>query len=146
MSRKRISLILAALATTGVAVVGASSAAQATTAASKPAPQRVAAAADGYFYAWIDSNFSGGSCRWAGNASNWGSCRNQASSVQNNGYAGAYDDVNMYWGVDYTGAWYCLPPGHYLRDMQYDYFNRGGSGLGQAMGDNVSSHKWTTSC
>lgn len=146
MSSTRI--MLASLATAGFALVGGAGAAQAAPQAAAAQAKPALAASDGYFYAWINSNFGGNSCRWSGNASDWGSCKNQASSVQNNGYAEAYDGVNMYWGAGYAGAHYCLPRGHYLRDMRYDYFNIGSSssGYGQSMGDNVASSKWTTEC
>lgn len=152
MSRMSLKLALAGLATASIAAVGMSGTAQAAPAAPAkamaPAAPSAVAAADGYFYAWIDSNFNNNSCRWSGNASDWGACKNRASSVQNNGYVDTYDDVNMYWGTGYTGAWYCLARGHYLRDMRYDYFNRGSNkaGYGESMGDNVASHKWATSC
>ncbi|MGX1135721.1 hypothetical protein RKD49_007911 [Streptomyces glaucescens] len=31
-------------------------------------------------------------------------------------------------------------------DMRYDHFDRPGAGYGEAMNDNISSHKWGNSC
>ena len=135
--------ILASLAAIGVAFAGAGGTAQAA-----PRPTAEPLAADGYFYAWHDSWQSGRVCYWLGNASDWGACRNQASSVLNNGYAVSPSSVNMYWGLGYSGAYYCLPRGHYLMDMSLDHFNRGSgkAGYGDVMNDNIASSKWTTEC
>ncbi|OEJ93281.1 peptidase inhibitor family I36 protein [Streptomyces thermolilacinus] len=107
-----------------------------------------AAAADGNLYAWEHSWKGGRQATWVGNSSNWTdrNMRNQASSVHNNGYAGAYDDVLLYWDANYGGAAYCLRNGNYLMDMRYDHFPYNGAGGGQAMNDNISSHRWVDYC
>lgn len=50
--------------------------------------------------------------------------------------------------LKYSGAYYCLPRGHYLMDMSLDHFSRGSgrAGYGDVMNDNVVSSKWTTEC
>jgi hypothetical protein len=85
---------------------------------------------------------------WYDDSSNWvdRNMRNQASSVHNNGFAGAYDDVLLYWDAGHGGAAYCLRNGNYLMDMRYDRFPYNGTGGGQAMNDNISSHRWVDYC
>ncbi|MFC9424823.1 hypothetical protein [Streptomyces sp. NPDC056987] len=105
-------------------------------------------AADGNFYAWRDINGGGGNCAWSGNDSDWSTCspggnmRNQASDIWNNGYAGSYDDVLVYWGLNYTGAYACIPNGRSYNPLTSYYFPNTGTGGGQNMNDNISSHKW----
>ncbi|MFB8247154.1 hypothetical protein ACFC5X_19200 [Streptomyces sp. NPDC055952] len=129
------------------ALVAPTTAYAAGTAETAPASER-AVAADGNLYAWEHSWKGGRQAAWFGDSSNWSdrNMRNQASSVDNQGYAGAYDDVRLYWDAGYGGASYCLANGHYLMDMRYDYFPNNGAGGGQAMNDNISSHRWVNSC
>ncbi|MDN3293315.1 peptidase inhibitor family I36 protein [Streptomyces ficellus] len=155
MSANRGKFVLAAAlaaATLGLApaVAHAQDAVPAGAAKAGTASARTAAvaAADGNLYAWEHSWKGGRVAAWSGNSSNWAdrNMRNQASSVHNNGYPGAYDDVRLYWDANYGGASYCLPNGSYLMDMRYDYFPHNGAGGGQAMNDNISSHRWVNSC
>ncbi|MGW7056300.1 hypothetical protein [Streptomyces sp. NPDC054887] len=114
-----------------------------------PAPAgTAAAAADGLLYAWEHSWKGGRQATWSNSSSDWAdrNMRNQASSVHNNGYAGAYEDVRLYWDTGNVGAAYCLGNGNYLMDMRYDYFPHNGNGGGQAMNDNVASHRWGAYC
>jgi hypothetical protein len=109
--------------------------------ASKASVARVAAA-DGYFYVWNDINAGGQQCRWFGDSSNWGGCRNKASSMENNGYAGSYEDVRFYWDAGYGGANDCLWNGYYVPNLAAFAFPNNGSGGGENLNDNISSHKW----
>jgi len=57
-----------------------------------------------------------------------GSCANigpSGSIFNNGGTCGGCQDVNLYWGSGYTGAWYCLPKGHYLLYIEQDHFYLG---------------------
>ncbi|MET9291128.1 peptidase inhibitor family I36 protein [Streptomyces sp. NPDC003077] len=142
---RRIRTGLAALALTAGTVL-----ALPTTANAAPArPTAPPPAADGYFYAWLHAGQNGTSCRWSGNSTNWNSgcsLRNQASSVLNFGYEETYDDVRMYWGLSYGGASYCVARGVYLDNLANYTFPNNGSGAGQSLNDNISSHKWVTGC
>ncbi|MFF3286976.1 hypothetical protein [Streptomyces sp. NPDC003023] len=150
MSKNRGMLALAgalAVATLGLAPTAAQ-AQEATPAPTAPARTAAVAAADGNLYAWEHSWKGGRVATWSGNSTNWAdrNMRNQASSVDNNGYAGAYDDVLLYWDVSYGGASYCLRNANYLMDMPYDHFPNNGAGGGQSLNDNISSHKWVNAC
>ncbi|WP_433412060.1 hypothetical protein ACQP1V_24450 [Microtetraspora malaysiensis] len=118
-------------------------------------------AADGYFYAAEHPYGVGKYCRWAGNDDDWRDCKNgggawvnmgnQASQMFNNGFPGGADDVRVYYGLNYTGAWRCLATGNHWDDLPLgrETFNGGGSsksGYGQSLNDNVMSHNWVTSC
>lgn len=143
MSKNRITFLLAtALAVATVGLVPAAAHAEAASVSS------TRAAADGNLYAWEHSWKNGRQAAWYGDSTNWAdrNMRNQASSVDNQGYAGAYDDVRLYWDVSYGGASYCLPNANYLMDMRYDYFPHNGAGGGQALDNNISSHRWVNSC
>jgi hypothetical protein len=148
-----------ALATVGLAAL-ALSALPGVAQASEPGPSSrdtvatgpAGATADGYFYAYEHAYQGGKYCRWVGNDGDWSSCspggnlRNQASSLWNNGYAGVSEDVNVYWGLNYTGAWACIANGYYYANLADWYFPTNGSGGGENMNDNISSHKWSDSC
>ena len=139
----------AASAAPAPAPVPGASSAQAATAAAAPNATALAPA-DGYFYAYADSNYGGKYCRWVGNDTDWSSCspggnlRNQASSLWNNGYAGSFDDVYVYWGLSYGGAYACIGNGLAYSNLSNYVFPVGGSGVGENMNDNISSHKWVT--
>ncbi|MFI7602157.1 peptidase inhibitor family I36 protein [Actinoplanes sp. NPDC049681] len=107
-----------------------------------------AGSADGNFYAWNEWRYSGHKCAWQGNSADWtgAGCRNQASSVWNNGYLGGNDDVRMYWDTNYGGASICLWRGTYIENLQSVSFPNNGAGAGQNANDNISSHKWVSSC
>ncbi|GII75415.1 hypothetical protein Sru01_03970 [Sphaerisporangium rufum] len=115
-----------------------------------------AAAADGYLWAWYDTNRVGPYCQWSENDGNWSTCsgmfremnmRNGASSLDNRGWSGSYDDVNLYYSPDYKGSRNCLPNGTYLNNLAGIYFLWDGkSGQGQSMNDNIASHRWANSC
>ncbi|GAA2444135.1 hypothetical protein [Streptomyces lavendulocolor] len=147
MSKNRITFLLVtalAVATVGLAPTAAQ-------AEEPPAPAPAgnrAAAADGYLYAWEHAWKGGRQARWSGNSANWAdqNMRNQASSALNNGFAGAYDDVLLHWGLSYGGASYCLPNGADLMDMRFDHFRHDGAGGGEALNDNISSHRWVNNC
>ncbi|URN17510.1 peptidase inhibitor family I36 protein [Streptomyces sudanensis] len=145
MKMKHNRALLAAVFT--AALLTPTTAFAANTEASAPMSEQ-AAAADGNLYAWEHAWKGGRMAAWSGNSSNWSdrNMRNQASSVLNNGYAGAFGHVRLYWDAGYGGASYCLRNGEDLMDMRYDYFEHNGAGGGQSMNDNVSSHRWVGSC
>lgn len=136
-----------ALALTGLVLaisglVAIPAAAQAATAGTQTALPAATVQADGNFYAYIDINFSGGVCAWSGNSNDWGSCKNRASSVWNNGFVETIDDVLLYWGTNNSGASYCVSVGVSIANLVPVHFNRAGAGLGQSLNDNVASHRW----
>ncbi|MFI5681939.1 peptidase inhibitor family I36 protein [Streptomyces cellulosae] len=99
-SPRKIGTGLAGLALAGLSILAAPGIAGAAGApAPTPGSQSAAsaapsaAAADGYFYAWEGANRTGKYCRWLGDDTNWTTCspggnmRNQASSIENRGWA-----------------------------------------------------------
>ncbi|MER6089736.1 hypothetical protein [Streptomyces bluensis] len=150
---KKISIALTALTLTALAAAAPSASAQ--PAQSSPAPNNsvaAAAAADGYLYAWDGFARSGAQCRWQGNDDNWDTCsgismRNRASSLENRGYAGAYEDVDLYYSPSWQGSRNCLPNGYYLDNLTGIYFLWDGkAGQGQTMNNNIASHRWSNNC
>ncbi|MFC4464658.1 hypothetical protein ACFPH6_08830 [Streptomyces xiangluensis] len=160
MTRTKITTALAALGLTALTLSAVPGAAQASdldrdlSLRPAAADAEVGPAANGYFYAYEHEKRGGKYCRWDWHSANWGSCspggnlRNQASSLQNSGYPGTLEDVNVYWGLNYTGAWYCLGNGRYLENIVHIRFgpNGGGQGDNESLNDNISSHKWSNSC
>ncbi|MFB7031329.1 MULTISPECIES: hypothetical protein [unclassified Streptomyces] len=150
MSKNRITHLMAtALAAATIGLFPAAAHAEtAPTAGTAVAAGTTTAAADGYLYAWEHSWKGGRQATWADYSDNWAdrNMRNQASSVHNNGFAGAYEDVRLFWHTDQSGAWYCLGNGSYLMDMRYDRFPYNGNGGGEPLNDNISSHDWVNAC
>ncbi|MET8143598.1 peptidase inhibitor family I36 protein [Sphaerisporangium sp. NPDC005288] len=124
--------------------------------ASAPSAVSAASTPDGYFLAWYETNRGGPYCRWLNDDGNWDTCsgmfsemgmRNQASSLENRGWPGSYDDVNLYYSPNYLGSRNCLPNGYYLNNLAGIYYLWDGkSGQGQSMNNNIASHRWTNSC
>ncbi|WP_030206297.1 hypothetical protein [Streptomyces sp. NRRL S-87] len=109
------------------------------TAAARPAPQ--VADPNGYVYAWYDVNFQNLCGWWTGNAANWGDCWNRASSLWNNRYPGANDDIFVYWGLNCSKARRGVYNGVYLADLTQWPFDWGtGQGSGTSLNDNIASH------
>ncbi|GAA4557107.1 peptidase inhibitor family I36 protein [Streptomyces collinus] len=106
---------------------------------------------DGSFHAWDGENSDGAHCAWYGDDTDWSSCapagnlRNRATSVENSGYTGAYEDVLVYWDTGYRGARACINNGSWY-NLQYFRFPSNGAGGGEVMNNNISSHHWTNSC
>ncbi|WP_405064366.1 peptidase inhibitor family I36 protein [Kribbella sp. NBC_01505] len=138
-----------AAAVVAVALTGAIlSAAPASAAVTAPPP-------DGNVYAWL--NINAGEvyhCRWVGNDDNWTNCtdwngvahdmNDKASSVQNRGFSWA---VNFYHDAGRRGAYACLSRGDYWPDLRNQRFTRGGgSGAGEVVNNQISSHMWVSSC
>ncbi|MEQ4723733.1 peptidase inhibitor family I36 protein [Nonomuraea sp. B19D2] len=110
--------------------------------------------ADGYFYAARDAYGKGPYCRWSTSDPDWSTCnrsdgigtiggmRNRASQIFNN----TNKAVIVYWGLNYTGAWRCLPPGKAYDDLSRWGFPPNGDGDGETMDDNISSHKMVARC
>ncbi|MFJ8645917.1 peptidase inhibitor family I36 protein [Streptomyces sp. NPDC093546] len=144
MSKNRVTFLL----TTALAVATVGLAPAVAHAEAAPASGVTAAAADGNLYAWEHAYEGGRVVSWSGDSSDWADrdMRNKASSVFNNGYAGAYDDVLLYWDVNHGGASFRLCNGSRLRYMPYDFFNHNGAGGGETLNDNVASHRWTNAC
>ncbi|GAA3730500.1 peptidase inhibitor family I36 protein [Salinactinospora qingdaonensis] len=146
--------VVSVVALTGVSLLTALAPAQAATeqASSAGRAPDSATMASGYFRAWEHVNYRGAYCRWAGNDSDWSTCepggnvRNKASAIHNDSYAHTYEDVRMYWGLDYYGASVCIPRGWYSNDIQSLHYPDNGPGAGESTDDNVSSHKWVASC
>ncbi|MET9369893.1 hypothetical protein [Streptomyces griseoflavus] len=148
---KKISIALTAL--TLMAMGAAAPAASAQPAPLPAAPKgAVAAAADGYLYAWDGFARGGAQCRWQQHDANWDTCsginmRNRASSLENRGYAGAYEDVDLFYKPSWQGSRNCLPNGYYLDNLTGIYFLwDGNDGQGQSMNNNIASHRWTNNC
>lgn len=72
------------------------------------------------------------------------SCRT-VDSVFNNG---SVAEMDLYYGTNAAGAWYCLGNGNYLLYMTGNYFNNGAgkSGYGQPMANHVKSSRSAGSC
>ncbi|WP_405818471.1 hypothetical protein OG705_04220 [Streptomyces sp. NBC_00838] len=113
-------------------------------------------APDGYLYAWVNANSGGDWCRWYDNDANWNTCSgskpnldmlDKASSLENRGYAGAYEDAGLSTSPNWEGARYCLPDGHYLGNLTGIHLPWDGRpGQGQSVNDNIASHKWSNNC
>lgn len=126
----------------------------------KPAESRAltAAAADGKLHAWTEPYRGGAHCAWSGANRNWDypgpGCqpmRNLASSVENRGYAGGYDDVDLYYNEDQSGPYACLGNGDMWLDLTLgrEVFSHGlpwWDGYGESVNNNIASHSWTDSC
>lgn len=139
MGTLRTTLIGAALA--AVTVAATPLAAQ----ASEPVPRSSAGrVADGLLHVYYNTGYSGWCDDWSGEAPDWGSCRNQVSSLWNNGYPGNLDDIWVYWGLNYTGARRGVYNGVGLSDLrQWTFDANTGPGSGEWLNDNISSHRWT---
>ncbi|MEV0326141.1 hypothetical protein AB0H63_06750 [Micromonospora echinospora] len=148
MQRKRITtLLLAAISTIGLMFALGTPAMAAPPSADGNSDVSITAA-DGYFYAWTGTYRSGTQCRWLNNSDDWGTCRNAASSAENRGYVGGFDDVRVYWGTSASGAYKCMGNGGYWLDLTLcvEKFDVGSPGNGQCINDNASSHRWASSC
>jgi hypothetical protein len=92
----------------------------------------------GYFHAYRDANFQNECNRWKGNSSNWGTCKNVASSLWNDGVPGNLDDVWVYRNLNsntpgrgiYQGARMAN-----LRDFNFD-------GTNVPLDNEIVRHKW----
>ncbi|WP_433016507.1 peptidase inhibitor family I36 protein [Kribbella sp. CA-294648] len=88
----------------------------------------------GFFCAWSDDNAEGRMAKWEGDDSWWGDdgMHDDAETIYNNGHPGTYDDVVLYFDVNYRTMAFCLPQGDW-RDWD--------------MADNdYDSHKWRSGC
>ncbi|MFI0977623.1 peptidase inhibitor family I36 protein [Streptomyces sp. NPDC021093] len=133
-----------ALAGTGIALALTTLpvTAQAAEAPAVPAPS--GAAADGKLHVYLDFNYVGECAAWTGNSTNWGTCRNKVSSLRNSGYPGSLDDVWVYYAPNYGGAKRGVHNGVGLDNLtKWTFDPNTGSGSGQQLNDNISSHKWT---
>jgi hypothetical protein len=96
----------------------------------------------------------GYSCHFSGNAPTLGSCTNNLSEVDNDGYT-YYGYVNLFWGPNYTGAYACISPGDFWVQSGHwagsngppVTFSRGsGPGKGESIWNNVASIQWVSRC
>ncbi|MET9460912.1 hypothetical protein ABZY05_38615 [Streptomyces canus] len=100
--------------------------------------------ADGNLHLYRDTNYNNYCAGYVGNSANWGSCRNQVSSLWNNGYPGSLDDVWVYYSTDYRGARRGVYNGVAIPDLAPYPFDAGtGTGAGESINNNIASHKWT---
>jgi hypothetical protein len=131
-----------------LAIFGSPAAADAAADTQSTSTHAALSVADGYLYAWTEPYRRGGQCRWLGNAETWGGCANNVGSVENRGYAAVLDDVNLYWGAFYAGAWACLGRGDMWLDLSIkrEHFNHGTWGNGQPLYNNIASHRWVGHC
>ncbi|MDI3417738.1 hypothetical protein [Streptomyces luteolus] len=99
---------------------------------------------DGKLYAWGETHRGGGEpCSWSSNSADWGGtwwgCSDWASSLHNNGYPGAMDDVWVYEHTGYEGGRRGVHNGVYLTDLHpYKY-----DGSNVRLNNTISSHQWT---
>ncbi|MFJ9817287.1 hypothetical protein ACIRU3_18820 [Streptomyces sp. NPDC101151] len=149
MSIKRAFTVAAAAAALTVLVAPLSSASAAES-GGQPAKAPRLAAADGRLHVYTQPNGGGNTCSWLGNADSWGSCRNLVSDIWNNGYAGGNDAVDLYWGLNATGAHACISQGDRWPDLttgRYHFtYDSGKPGFGDSLNNNVSSHRWVDYC
>jgi hypothetical protein len=152
MIRTRALLAGAALLCGLVAMAPA--AAQAAPAAPKPADTAAAVASDpdGKIHVWDGINRSGTECSWIGNSADWTigcwEVSNDIESVENRGYAGGNDDVNLYYNDNYSGSYACIGRGDMWLDLSLgiEKFHAPGEGQGKTVYHDVASHKWVPDC
>jgi len=156
---QKIRSVIASLGLTALVLLNVSGTAHADPLPPEDSPAASAAAApDGNLVAWDKINRgAGGVCIWSGDDPDWSSCnwggmRNQASSVENRGWPGPYEDVFLYWDdADDAGGWdhtrACLPNGLYLNNLAGIYYPWDGrQGQGETLNNNISAHRWGSGC
>ncbi len=139
-------VFFAVAAVVGLGAAGAASAAT-------PPPQSCAPykCADGKASLQATSHGAGVRCDFAGNAPTLGNCTNNTFEVENFGYrCSGCDWVRLYWGSNYTGAYFCLPPGYgyatyYYPDLAFNE-GKGSAGYGQKIWNNIASLRWSGAC
>lgn len=95
----------------------------------------------GYFCAWRGTTGSGGGVGFYYDKWDWGasdvpvSINNTSESWWNHGFAGSFDDVQMYTGAGGTGSSYCVRNGVQLW-----------SGSAGGLKNAASAHVWRNSC
>ncbi|WP_150239989.1 hypothetical protein [Nocardiopsis quinghaiensis] len=137
MKTKRVMAL--AMAVAAVAVMNAPAAQAAEAGPTVP----LSAAADGKLHVYYDFNLSRHCASWEGYSSHWGKCRNEVSSLWNNGYPGGHDDVRVYWGLNHSGAYRGVHNGVVLNNLrQWTFDANTGRGSGEVLDNNISSHKW----
>jgi hypothetical protein len=100
--------------------------------------------ADGNLHLYRGINFTDYCRGYVGDSADWGTCRNQVSSLWNNGYPGNLDDVWVYWGTNHSGARRGVHNGVSIADLSPYTFDAGtGTGAGQSINNNIASHRWT---
>lgn len=110
------------------------------------------AMAAGEFSVWNYQN--GARCDFIGHAPTLGQCTNTNYLYHNNGNpCSGCDHIKLYWGRDYTGAYFCIPPGQIAGEYAQPglKFNRVGeksgySGLNSTIWRNAASAKWSGPC
>ncbi|WP_405590759.1 hypothetical protein [Streptomyces sp. NBC_01190] len=150
MTLKHFLTTAAATASLALVMLPTTASAQSTAAGSGRAAPRSAQAADGLLHAWTLPGGGGTPCFWGGNSDNWGPCRNAASDIWNNGYAVTLDAVDLYWGLNATGAHACISRGDSWNNLpsgQWKFtYGAGLGGFGQSIDNNISSHRWVDYC
>jgi hypothetical protein len=123
-----------------------------------------ASAADGRLYAYEDAGFADSHCSWVGDHKDWrysewnmphrGVCswwysdansnfNDEASSIWNNGYPGGADDVRLYKHINHGAPSMCIGNGDRWSDLNT---GRQRFSDGSFANDQISSHRWVTSC
>ncbi|PZG20087.1 peptidase inhibitor family I36 protein [Nonomuraea aridisoli] len=155
---QKLRSVIASLGLTALVLLNVTGTAHAEPVLPADSPAASAAAApDGYFYAWGHINRGGFMCHWSGDDPDWSTCdsvnlRNDASSLENRGWPGPYEDVFLYWDdADDAGGWdhtrACLPNGLYLNNLTGIYYPWDGrQGQGETLNDNISAHRWGSGC
>ncbi|GAA0939756.1 hypothetical protein GCM10009554_29810 [Kribbella koreensis] len=88
----------------------------------------------GFFCAWSEDDATGRFAQWEFDDSNWTDdlMHDDADTIYNNGSPGTYDDVEVFFDVNYRTLAFCLPQGEW-RDW--------------SMSDNdYDSHRWRSGC
>jgi hypothetical protein len=151
--RKRIRLILTALAVSIGLVVGFTGPALADSGTPAGKVTYVRGHPNGYFFVGVDKYFSGFNCKWAGSNTNWtstgcGNMNDKASSVWNNGYSSNPNvaSVWMFEHTGYAGGWACLSPGDTWMDLGAYIQRWNGPHHTTFVQDSISSHTWGGPC
>lgn len=113
---------------------------------------------NGYGYSQVHCNFSGNSVNMGGTYDNFG-CENDEYQFRNRGYScSGCQDVRIYWGEYYTGAWQCITPGWQwtqnffvsgsgnVEPIRFSHGSSGLAGYGQQIWYNTASERWTGTC
>jgi hypothetical protein len=140
-------VVIVGLALGSLALALTASSAGAAVGKSKPTARAAATGScdRGDFCMWENSYYGGGLYEWSGNDGNLGNdhfenvhtnliVNNRASSAYNYGYTGAYDDVIVYDGFNYSGAHACV-----ANLTAYPTFYT-------SWNDHISSYKWVNAC
>jgi hypothetical protein len=142
-----IGALIAVAALVAVPAAGALAApvSHATTSSAKAPRGNPAGCGTAHFCSYKNGN-GGNICYNTPNSiASWSTACRTVDTVYNNGAAAA---VRLYWGTNYTDAWYCLGNGDYLLHMTQNTFNQGSGkpGYQQPMANHVKSSRLGGAC